>query len=210
MLGIIITLIIIGLFIYAIGSLIDGVKEAKPLKVGISICGIMALIILLLLGYFSGKKEEQKKQENQSRTNLTIESFDLFSEETLKMAYYYVDEDLKLTAVSSETGKETVDGQVVVSTNKTNNIVEIPNDIPGKLIFHDGNEVKIQFGKSENCYLIFEIAENDNKYKLKVENKEVINYDGKEYVVDGSPCVLYKLKENYSENTVLRKETGAW
>lgn len=147
------------------------------------------------------------KEDNQIKT-FTSEMLKNYSMETLKISYFYIDKNLTLTKTTEDIEKYSENGKIIVSRNRLNNIIEIPNNIPGKLIFSNEKAVCIQFGKDENCFLRFELTDV-NTYELKT-NKEKVFYGDSEYFVNSRPIVLINLKEIFNEKTVSVVETGAW
>lgn len=157
------------------------------------------------------KESKQKKIEEEKSTikNFTKNVIEEFPKEMISMAYYFVNESLKLTKVTKGTEEQTKSGKIIVSTNILNNIIEIPNDISGKLLEINKDNIKIQFGSDADKSLVFEITEK-NEFKLKTKDKLIVSYDKSEYKADKEPIILFKLQKNISEKTVSRKETGAW
>lgn len=151
-------------------------------------------------------KDSKKKSEIKKLTRSIVEEF---PQDLLSMAYYYVDRDLCLRKATEESEELTESGKVVVSTSKLNNMVEIPDNIPGKLLEINEDEIRIQFGSDTDKSLVFVLDEKDS-FKLSVDENSLVAYDKLEYKADSQPEVLFKLKKRFNEKTVSRREKGAW
>lgn len=175
----------------------------------ISIILFIILVAAEIIIAIGNKKEKEKRKDEASKKTFTKNVIEEFPKEMISMAYYFVDKSLKLTKVTEGTEEQTKSGKIIVSTNILNNIIEIPNDIPGKLLEINKDSVKIQFGSDVDKSLVFEITEK-NEFKLKTKDKLMVSYDKSEYEADKEPIILFKFQKNISEKTVSRKETGAW
>lgn len=157
---------------------------------------IVGVLVLFIIFKIDSIKSEAKKKEDKLKENFTPETIESISEDLLKAAHFFIDDELLMTKSETKSDSTNESGKVVLKSSSLKNNIIIDSDTKGKLISINNDIVKIQFDASADCALFFSAyGKKDGKYWLCNE--------------DGSPCIntiIYN-KERYGsrfEHTGIR------
>ncbi len=159
----------------------------------IRLSGIMLIAITLLSSCAAKQPFTSKVREKYNMTD-----------EILSKIQFYTSEDIVLYRADSESGIEIENGELVISSDKTEDRIVIQRGTKG--IFeksYNKNKIAVRFEIGEGRFLIFGGEGNyGGRYQLMAEewvNKHGrITYSGEKYLVtpaSGSSYLLFKLKK---------------
>lgn len=174
--------------------------------------------------------------ENDRRT-FTIEDAKNIPLDVLKNSYFFLDQDLTLRRLTTETRPGNGDMKGAVNTHTVEDVVVISHDTKGKLLeLYDEEpgrdivakyEAKVQFDTDESCFLNFyslkcSYAKDDSECAFKISTKSdgihtsmlTVTYNGNFYFADdiviGENMHELEFQLRETTETVTTKAKGAW